>query len=79
MAGQSPAGQASTPLGRWNAPGLPGGVGDLHAGMAGVWMLLLGPPWVAGGPPRTMWVDGQRLVFTAVPPPPRADAAGPTP
>eukprot|EP00969_Alexandrium_andersonii_P261887 11577457-Alexandrium_andersonii.AAC.1 len=37
-------------------------------------MLLFGPPWRAGGPPRTMWADGQWLVFNTGAPP--ADAGG---
>eukprot|EP00969_Alexandrium_andersonii_P356236 15446151-Alexandrium_andersonii.AAC.1 len=61
MAGQNPAGAAAPPIGRWTAPSLPFGVGELQAGTTGTWMLSFGPPWVAGGPPRTMWVDGQRL------------------
>eukprot|EP00969_Alexandrium_andersonii_P241632 10669562-Alexandrium_andersonii.AAC.1 len=53
MAGQFIAGQAGTPFGRWNAPDLPAGAGALQPGMANTWLLLFGPPWVAGGPPRT--------------------------
>eukprot|EP00969_Alexandrium_andersonii_P269746 11922907-Alexandrium_andersonii.AAC.1 len=43
-------------------------------------MLLFGPPWQAGGPPRTMWIDGQRLVFnTGTPPAAASGTAAPTP
>eukprot|EP00969_Alexandrium_andersonii_P256866 11356004-Alexandrium_andersonii.AAC.1 len=56
-------GQAGAPLGRWDLPNPPAAAGALHPGVAGAWMLLSGPPWQAGGPPRTMCVDGQRLVF----------------
>eukprot|EP00969_Alexandrium_andersonii_P189137 8357116-Alexandrium_andersonii.AAC.1 len=61
MAGQVPAGAAVAPVGRWSAPSLPFGVGDFQAGMPGTWLLKFGPPFVAGGPPRTVWVDGQRF------------------
>eukprot|EP00969_Alexandrium_andersonii_P030692 1338561-Alexandrium_andersonii.AAC.1 len=61
MAEQFVPGQAGTPVGRWNAPNPPAAAGASQPGMAGTWMLLFGPPWVAGGPPRTMWVDGERL------------------
>eukprot|EP00969_Alexandrium_andersonii_P219246 9682867-Alexandrium_andersonii.AAC.1 len=47
--------------------------------MAGTWMLLFGPPWQAGGPPRTMWVDGQRLVFNNGTPPPAAGSSDAAP
>eukprot|EP00969_Alexandrium_andersonii_P344639 15235393-Alexandrium_andersonii.AAC.1 len=33
---------------------------------------MFSPPYLAGGPPRTMWIDGQRLVFG---PPEAAEAA----
>eukprot|EP00969_Alexandrium_andersonii_P269991 11933211-Alexandrium_andersonii.AAC.1 len=59
MAGQDPAAAAAPQVGRWNAPSLPFGVGDLQAGMPGTWLLTFGPPHTAGGPSRTMWVDGQ--------------------
>eukprot|EP00969_Alexandrium_andersonii_P111795 4937408-Alexandrium_andersonii.AAC.1 len=61
MAEQFVPGQAGTPFGKWSAPNPPAAAGALQPGMSGTWMLLFGPPWRAGGPPRAMWVDGQRL------------------
>eukprot|EP00969_Alexandrium_andersonii_P113388 5011075-Alexandrium_andersonii.AAC.1 len=45
--------------------------------MPGTWLLMFGPPFTAGGPPRTVRVDGQRLVFSS--PPAAAAAASPFP
>eukprot|EP00969_Alexandrium_andersonii_P270669 11964158-Alexandrium_andersonii.AAC.1 len=57
------AGSAGTPIGKWSTPEPPAAPGGLQNGFAGSWMLLFGPPWRAGGPPRTMWAPGSRLVF----------------
>eukprot|EP00969_Alexandrium_andersonii_P037771 1656313-Alexandrium_andersonii.AAC.1 len=56
-----PGRAAATPIGKWSAPNQPAAAGALQPGMAGTWTRLFGPHWRPGGPPRTMWVDGQRL------------------
>eukprot|EP00969_Alexandrium_andersonii_P012076 526698-Alexandrium_andersonii.AAC.1 len=59
-AGQAGAGHDAA-LGRWAAPNLQPGSGGLPPGGPGAWLIMFGPPFRPGGPPRATWVDGRRL------------------